>query len=260
MKYLTSAVFLWTFVLGSGAHAQSYGSLLDANSLEGWSVAGGTAEFVLSDGVLTGITSSGPNTFLMSDETYDDFVLTFEMRLEGQPTENGEDAIPNNSGVQIRSRIIDGQVRGYQVDVDAAEHAKLATLFEEGNKRLTLHDAAEFQALRDSYVPFDDGWNQIKVVANGGTIQTYFNGFAGKTYVEDRLPGTEQGIYPMMSGSIGFQLHSPGRITTQGLAVQWRNINIQPVPEPASLALLTLVAPLVVRRRPESAGARDTGK
>ncbi|MFO0844327.1 MAG: DUF1080 domain-containing protein [Gemmataceae bacterium] len=67
------------------------------------------------DGVLTGTVEKGLkfNTFLCSKKKYKDFEMRFKVRLEGDRA---------NSGVQVRSKVIDGKryaVGGPQCDIGA---------------------------------------------------------------------------------------------------------------------------------------------
>ena len=48
------------------ALAGEWVSLSDSDSLEGWKKVGGGATYVLKDGVITGTTGEGKNTFLTS--------------------------------------------------------------------------------------------------------------------------------------------------------------------------------------------------
>lgn len=204
--------------------AQTFGTMLNGNTFDGWQVIGGASQFSIQGGVVTGVALSGSNTFLRSPDIYQDFVLTFDTRIEGGP------GFPNNSGMQIRSTFANGAVRGYQVDMDAVDMNKLATLYEEGNRRLTLHDGPEHEALRQSYIPFDSGWNSVEIIADGDTITTRFNSHEGSTYVETRPPASESNYYPIQEGFIAMQIHGVGHITAEGAIVQWRNIEIHPVP------------------------------
>lgn len=88
-------------------------AFLNSNNLDGWE--GLTKYWSVKDGTLVGYTPEDPgyNTFLCSKKKYKDFELTFKVRLK-----NGD----GNSGVQIRSKIIDKEkfaVGGPQCDIGA---------------------------------------------------------------------------------------------------------------------------------------------
>ncbi|MEZ4902134.1 MAG: DUF1080 domain-containing protein [Spirosomataceae bacterium] len=67
-----------------------------------------------------------PNSFLCTEETYGDFVLEVDVKVE-----------PGlNSGIQIRSisdpAIMEGKVHGYQVEIDPGSRAWAGGIFDEG--------------------------------------------------------------------------------------------------------------------------------
>src|SRR5947209_20232900 len=101
--------------LGAGAPAVRAGTpggeFFNGKDLTGWE---GLMEYwSVKDGALVGYTPKDPghNTFLCSKKKYKDFELTFQIRLKGGV---------GNSGVQIRSKIIDPNkytVGGPQCDI-----------------------------------------------------------------------------------------------------------------------------------------------
>ena len=80
------------FLTASLATAGEWVSLSNGDSLEGWKKLGGGATYVSKDGVITGTTGEGKNTFLTRGP-YSDFELEFDVRCDPKL----------NSGVQIRS-------------------------------------------------------------------------------------------------------------------------------------------------------------
>jgi len=84
--------FTTVFLSTTLALAGEWVSLSDSDSLEGWKKVGGGATYVSKDGVITGTTGEGKNTFLTRGP-YSDFDLEFDVRCDPQL----------NSGVQIRS-------------------------------------------------------------------------------------------------------------------------------------------------------------
>ncbi|MEM0969356.1 MAG: DUF1080 domain-containing protein, partial [Verrucomicrobiota bacterium] len=76
--------------------AESWISLFDGQSLNGWSIKSGFATYRVEDGAIVGKTAEGSkNTFLCSEEEFADFELEFEVMVD--------DGL--NSGVQIRSQL-----------------------------------------------------------------------------------------------------------------------------------------------------------
>src|SRR5689334_12740449 len=71
-------------------------SLFDERSLERWRLIG-DASFSVDERAILGQTSTGKsNSFLVTNESFGDFLLTLELKNEG----------PGNSGIQIRSRVV----------------------------------------------------------------------------------------------------------------------------------------------------------
>ena len=69
--------------------------LFDGKTLNGWKKLAGTAEYRVEDGAIVGITvPSSPNTFLVSEEEYGDFILELDVKLEDTTI---------NSGIQFKS-------------------------------------------------------------------------------------------------------------------------------------------------------------
>ena len=83
-------VITTVFFSASLAMAGEWVSLSDSDSLVGWKKLGGGATYVSKDGVITGTTGEGKNTFLTCGP-YSDFELEFDVRCDPKL----------NSGVQI---------------------------------------------------------------------------------------------------------------------------------------------------------------
>ena len=183
-------------------------SLLNGNSLDGWTVKGGEATYIVEDEIIVGSTKHDtPNTFLTTDKQYDDFILELEFLADSTL----------NSGIQIRSNSIsayrNGQVHGYQVEIDPSERAWSAGIYEEGRRGwlqpLTTNTAAQ-KAFKQQE------WNHYRIEAIGDTLKTWINGVPASHLVDDATP----------KGFIGLQVHSIGKEDTEGKKVQWRNIRI----------------------------------
>jgi hypothetical protein len=119
MRYTVPLLALFaTLALGAGLPAALADSpksdFFNGKDLDGWE--GLTKYWSVKDGAIVGYTPEDPkhNTFLCSKKTYGDFELSFKIRLKGGV---------GNSGVQIRSKIIDKEwfaVGGPQCDMGAA--------------------------------------------------------------------------------------------------------------------------------------------
>ena len=186
--------------------------LFDGESLTGWTQRNGTATYRVEDGAVVGRTTDGsPNSFLCTDRGYDDFELTFEVRVDDRL----------NSGVQIRSTTrggFTGRVNGPQVEVEASgsKGAEAGYLYAEAaggwmtpGSQLTPHKT------------FRDGeWNRYLVRAEGANIKVWIN----DVLVSDL---THEGMYASHPrGFVGLQVHGIGR--GQGpYEVAWRDIRIR---------------------------------
>ncbi|MEO0479017.1 MAG: family 16 glycoside hydrolase [Planctomycetota bacterium] len=171
---------------------------------------GGKATFTYEDGVLTGTTAPNtPNTFWTSAETFADFEMIWEAKIDPEL----------NSGVQIRSGVRggfdnrDGNLVGYQVEFDPSDRAWTAGLYEEAG-RGWLHDLSSAPYARRAFRQGE--WNRFRVVCDGPVIRTWINGVPAAEVFDGRSP----------SGHIGFQVHGVGG-RQDPLTVQWRNVRLR---------------------------------
>lgn len=91
---------------------QNWENLFDAKSLKGWKRLGGNAPYTIEGDAIVGTMTKGtPNSFLVTEKEYGDFILEVDIKLEGTET---------NSGVQTRSHYDTEKKRvfGRQVEVD----------------------------------------------------------------------------------------------------------------------------------------------
>ena len=174
-----------TFV---GAQAQ-WQTLFNGKNLKGWTRVGGTAEYRVVDGAIEGISRTGtPNTFLRTDKEYGDFILEMLFRVdEGL-----------NSGIQFRSHLTDGRVRGYQYEIDPSARAWSGGVYDEARLGwlypLTTNSAAQ-RAFRHG------DWNKVRVEAVGNRIRTWING----------VPAADVLDAQDASGFIALQVHAVGK-------------------------------------------------
>ena len=174
-------------------------SLFDGKSLKGWH--GDKRLWKVQDGVIVG-TSDGSlksNTFLISDHSYENFVLKISFQLEG-----------NNSGVQFRSSELDDYgVRGYQADI-APEYWGL--LYEEKGRGIL--QKPQTAVLRQALVK-PEGWNDYVITARGNHIEMQLNGTTVVRYEEKQSDISSKGI-------IALQLH-----TGDAMKARFKNIKIK---------------------------------
>ena len=89
-------IALATLAFGTVAAAAGKGeSLFDGKTLKGWKQLGGNADYQVVDGTIVGTSKPDKvNSFLVTENSYGDFILDFDVR---------QDVGPTNSGVQFRS-------------------------------------------------------------------------------------------------------------------------------------------------------------
>ena len=228
---------------GAGASptpaADGWISLFDGTTLDGWVHMNGAHRFSVEDGAIVGRTveaSASLNSFLCTLQEFDDFELELETAID--PV--------TNSGIQIRSQVrpvamqgrafeaAAGRVNGPQVEIRRSYKGLPATGHVYGEAMGTNWLTSE-QKIQEGHPYFvNDGWNKVRIVADGPRIQTWVNGQP----VEDIVNEAVYKTHPR--GFIGLQIHglsqreidaNPGAgITTrQPLEIKWRNIRVRPL-------------------------------
>ena len=204
MRVATLALLM--VMMGSCAASSSgqeeWISLFDGATLSGWE--GNEEYFRVENGVIVGGTTAAPipqNEFLCSENSYGDFEMELEFRLDEGV----------NSGVQIRSeRIPDShETIGYQADLGAGYWG---AIYDESRRNRVL------LAPRDSLIERildPTGWNHYRILAQGPRIQLFINGERTVDYTE-----TEPDI--AQSGVICLQIHSgpPGEVRFRELRIR----------------------------------------
>ncbi len=168
--------------------------LIADTSDEDWIVRGGRATYTRAGGVLVGTSvPHSRNTFYTTVRPYADFELIYEFRVDASL----------NSGVQIRSHVMggaenrEGNLRGYQVEIDPSDRAFTAGIYDEA-RRGWLHPQHNAPYARRAFKPGD--WNEVRVVARGPVIRTWLNG----------VPAAQIFDAADAAGHIGFQVHDVG--------------------------------------------------
>jgi hypothetical protein len=170
---------------------------------KGWNVVGGPATFNFTTDAkgrleVHGTGSAPQNAFLVSPDSYGDFLLEFDVFIE----KDG-----GNSGVQIRSTIDGSRMFGYQIEIDPSDRAWSAGLYDEGRRGwlASLQDNVDAQ---EAFAP--GAWNNYKILAIGPRIRTWIND----------VPAIDHLDFVDAQGRFGFQVHSGN------CDVRWRNIRI----------------------------------
>lgn len=193
--------------------------LVKDNSLEGWTIKGGAADFTVEGGVVTGQGKDlQVNSFLCTDKTYRDFIYAFQfkfMHLEG------------NSGCMFRGlQRENGRVFGYQCEHDNTKRAWTAGLYDEARRGWLVpgkRDRSDTgKASRKAFTAqgrrlFEkEGWNLIVIQCQGDDIKIWLNG-------EERVNFTDTDAEKKTAeGFFGLQVHRGG-----SCAVQWKNLYLK---------------------------------
>jgi hypothetical protein len=192
----------------STASAQNWTPLFNGRTLDGWKQVNGTAPYVVEDGMIVGRPVLGsPNSFLVTEKTYGDFILEVEFM--------GDDGF--NSGIQFRGEydpaVRGGKVHGYQFEIDPSPRAWTGGLYDE-SRRGWLHTLLDQPQSQRAYRP--NAWNHARIEAIGPSIRTWLNGVACADVLDNMTP----------SGFLGLQLHSITDAAGAAKTVRWRNIRI----------------------------------
>lgn len=175
--------------------AETRVELFDGRDLAGWREIG-DAKWSVDDGCILGAKGGGHHSFLATESEFADFVLDVDVENEA----------PGNSGLQVRShQRANGQVFGYQIEIDPSARAWSGGLYDEG-RRGWLQDLSKDAAARAAFKPGE--WNHFKIECIGSRIRSWVNGVPCADFVDE----TDR------AGFIGLQVHGG-----QDTRVRWRN-------------------------------------
>lgn len=187
-------------------------SLFDGKSMNGWKKLSGNAEYKIENGAITGVTSVGtPNTFLVTEKEYGDFILELEVMMEDTTS---------NSGIQFRSHLNPagnngtGRVYGYQYEIDPSARKWSGGIYDEARRDwlypLELNPIAQ--------PAFKNGqFNKVRIECIGHNLRTWVNNIEA-AYVVDSLDA---------KGFIGLQVHAISKPEQAGKKIYWKNIRIK---------------------------------
>jgi hypothetical protein len=184
--------------------------LFDGKTLNGWKTLGGGADYKVVDGTIVGSSRPGvPNSFLVTEKTFGDFILDFDVR---------QDVGPTNSGVQFRSlstpEFENGRVHGYQADIDPSPRQWSGHIYEEAQRG--WFSTGEMNPEAKSLYKFGE-WNHYRIEAIGPRLRVWINQKPVADVIDAATP----------SGFIGLQVHSIDKPEDAGRTTTWKNINIQ---------------------------------
>ncbi len=190
---------LLLLVLSAAAFAaDGFHPLFNGKNLDGWE--GDSRLWSVRDGMIVGSTEGTKlthNSFLISKQSYRNFILRAEMKLRN-----------HNSGIQFRSEVLPEWVmRGYQAD--AAENSYWGCLYEEkGTRGLLVNSWKE----KGEKVARLKDWNEYEILCDGDHIQLKLNGEVTADVHDAKWA----------EGHIGLQLHAG-----PPMQVYFRRIQIQ---------------------------------
>ncbi|MFD1316611.1 3-keto-disaccharide hydrolase [Namhaeicola litoreus] len=191
-----------------GQSSPPWKNLFDGKTLNGWSQKGGKANYTVKDGFIEGATvKNTPNSFLVTDELYEDFILELDFWVDPAL----------NSGIQIRSNSYpyyrNGVVHGYQIEIDPSQRAWSGGIYDE-QRRGWLYDLNDNPTAQKAFKQND--WNHFRIEAIGNSIKTWINGVAAANLIDDSNG----------KGFIALQVHSIRGDQNEGMKVKWKNLKI----------------------------------
>jgi hypothetical protein len=159
-----------------------------------------------------------PNSFLVTEKDYGDFILDFDVR---------QDVGPTNSGMQFRSlsspQFENGRVHGYQADIDPSPRQWSGHIYEEAQRG--WFTTGEMNPPSKLLYKFGE-WNHYRIEAIGPRMRVWINDGAAADLIDDVT----------RSGFFGLQVHSINSADEAGRTTTWRNLyvqtkNLQPLPK-----------------------------
>ena len=208
MKYILCVAFLFAVSSGFGQSGK-WENLFNGKDLSGWKQLNGHAQYTVKDGAIVGTTvANTPNSFLVTEKDYGDFILELEFRVDTSM----------NSGIQIRSLskpdYQNGRVHGYQIEIDPSPRAWSGGIYDEARRGwlcTTDYNLPAKKAFKNNT------WNKYRIECLGPVIRTWVNGIPVAHLVDDLT----------LKGFIALQVHAINKDDTPGRQIIWRNIRIQ---------------------------------
>lgn len=196
--------------------------LFNGKDLTGWVQRGGKANYKVENEEIVGSSvPNTPNSFLCTENEYDNFVLELEFKVDPAL----------NSGVQIRSQYFESpmefdyegkkikvganRVHGYQVEIDPSPRSFSGGIYDEG-RRGWLFDLKNNEPARKAFKSGE--WNKYRIECNGDSIKTFINDVPAADLKDSLTP----------KGFIALQVHGVGK-KEEPLEVRWRKVRLAPI-------------------------------
>lgn len=210
------------FATFTSLSAEEWTPLFNGKNLEGWKNPYEWGEAEVVDGEIH--LSASKKFFLVTEKTYDDFVLEGDVHLpEGKA----------NSGFMFRCHVAKNNVFGYQAEVDGSDRRWSGGLYDEGRRqwlwpsqsgRTTDKKALEHEEESKEFFQKPEvrnalkrnDWNTYRVTCKGNKLKIEVNGVVTTEYEDD----------VDASGYIAIQHHGE-----EGATYRFRNIRIKELGE-----------------------------
>ena len=152
--------------------------IFDGKTLAGWKTLGGGADYQRGRRRHRRLVAPGvPNSFLVTEKDYGDFILEFDVR---------QDVGPTNSGVQFRSlstpEFENGRVHGYQADIDPSPRQWSGGIYEEAQRGWFY--TGEMNPPAKALYKFGE-WNHFRIEAIGPRLRVWINGSPAADVIDD---------------------------------------------------------------------------
>lgn len=209
-------------------------SLFDGESLDGWKAVtpNNIKYWSVIEGVITASNGDNEmpiNTYLASEQEYENFEFTCDFRLSGDATTG-----VINSGIQYRSliklrkrkqkklkedvKVEKSQEEAVKVPIIIGYQADIGEnwwggIYDEHRRRKLV--AGDAEALLSSKGFAHDNWHTYKIVCDGNHHQLFINGFLTADYVEKNPKIPAKGV-------IALQLHKGGVAK-----IEYKNIKLK---------------------------------
>lgn len=185
-------------------------SIFDGKTLAGWKQLGGNADYAVVNGTIVGTSKPDKvNSFLVTEKSYRDFILDFDVR---------QDVGQTNSGVQFRSLSTpdfeNGRVHGYQCDIDPSDKAWSGGIYEEAQRGWFY--TGDMNPIAKPLYKFGE-WNHFRIEMIGDRMRVWINGKPVSDVIDD---GHDRGFF-------GLQVHSISSAEEAGRTTTWKNLVVQ---------------------------------
>ncbi len=224
----------------SGTADESWEPLFNGSDLTGWTVKCKPADpgkefWTVQDGTIqaNSLGAKGHDyVWLLSDQTYSDFVL----RLQFQAFRES----PGNSGVQIRSRYDDtaGWLDGPQIDINPPGPWRTGMMWDETRqgsgwlypavpKGQWVNEGMAPPNLVFHYADDPNPWNTMEIESIGTKIKVHLNGvliadFDGTGVLDD---STHQKYNVGLDGHIALQIHKGDQLKIRFKDIEIKNLD-----------------------------------